>query len=587
MVDSEKPYRLHAIDNWIAITGPDEAGELLARSTNVVNHDGWWWLPASDDNCLLVEALWPISEATDNYRLLRHSLLGLSESDSKLVESWLVDVGLNPEDFCDYQRSAILIGAPAGRLYNASEPGTGKTRVALALAAIWRCRRSIVLATSSGADEWIREAGKINFPGLVEQLTGSLTDRGERLLELASSGETIIAVSSYDAFSGATKPSRSKSKRRTISLLHAAMKADLHCLILDESWKIKSPESKWTKQLLDLSKIVPRAQALSGTPVGNSSRDLFPQFKAIGAINDTLEEFEGKYVIFKPVFLGASKLQKAAGGKSVKELLSRVKSCWFRVVQEGLSGSEMPPAQPPILVTLDMSSEHRRLYDKLKSEGLAAIGQPLSLSGKPVVDIRLCQLVGGSVPMFDDLGNQSVWKPESNRKLDWLENYAKDTWLGNPSRRGIVWCRWNQDVADVTETLRRVLKRPVAAVVGAEDNFDLIDDPMCGLTLSEVKDSFNSRSYAGVQVIVAQVSKLCSSANLQAGDDAIHYTHTWSYIEWVQASYRNRRKGRSEASFTYQLCYIDSKDEDVLAAQRAKKDFALQAEVESYRDLLV
>lgn len=580
---TELPYRLHAHGEFLCATGPTDALELIQNSVTPIIHEGWWWLPATDVNCLLLEALYPVSEATDQYRETRHRLLGSSPEILNLTNTWLLNAQLNPDDYADYQKISIYLGAVAGRLYNGSEPGTGKTRVALALLAIWQCQRTLILATSSGMDEWVREASKITFPNfIIHMLTGSVLERSQQLKDLANQSQPFLAIGSYGSFSGDT---RKRVKKGRLSLLNAALGANLHCLVLDESWKVNSPDSKWTQQLLVLSASVPRIQELSGTPVGNSARDLWSQLRILGAIDDSLEDFEANHVIFETFQLGTRKLKRPKSGKRIGELLARVKHCWFRVIQEGVL-DDLPAKQEPITVTLEMAPNHRQLYDQLKSEGLAALGLPHDLSAKPVVDIRLCQLCGGSVPFWTETGEQQVWRSEDDTKLAWIRQKVQDTWLGDRSRRGIIWCRFNQDVARVTELLRS-LGIIAVAVTGPEENFDLIEDPLLGLTVSQVKDSFNSRSPTGVQVIVAQWSKLCSSANLQAGDDVIQYTSTWSYIEWTQASYRNRRRGRTTASFCYYLVYRDSKDEDVLAALYAKQDFALQVEGESYRELAI
>ena len=73
-------------------------------------------------------------------------------------------------------------------------------------------------------------------------------------------------------------------------------KGNLGLVVIDESHKIKNPESSQGKGILKLDKSVNKI-AMTGTLLVNNPYDLYSPMKLVGLINDTKWQFEKKYVI--------------------------------------------------------------------------------------------------------------------------------------------------------------------------------------------------------------------------------------------------------------------------------------------------
>lgn len=580
MTQAYAPYKLHATGEWLAVTGPDEAVAELRRSVSLTFHQGWWWLPLSQDNCTLVETVWPIAEATDGYRAARERHLGLPPELLAQWRQYISSSGLDDAQFADYQVCAIAQGYHRGRLYNASDPGTGKTRVALALAQLWGCDRSLVVVQKSIADEWVREAAKIGSSLRVEVLTGPIKERVASFKH-AKRERGLILVTNYESFSPKVTGLGRKRRVVTPAVTDGALEYEPQQLIIDESWKICKPTTKWTIELIRVADATRYAVLNTGTPVGSSSLDLWPQLRAIGHCPWTEKEFTARFVNFEKFKIGRWQKERPRGGKNLKELLAEVRSVWFRVVKEGVT--DLLPKREPQIVTLEMLPEHRKFYEKL-AKGEISVDRDDLLDNPLVSKLRLVQLCGGV--LFDHTRGELL--EFDCAKLRWLLQFAEDNWLEVPHRRAIVWHRFNDEIARVTTRLREILgHHRVVAITGDEQSWGRVSDPMLGLSLSDVKDSFNSKHPDGVQVIVCQIEKMFAGHNLQACDDSICFTHTWRYIARAQLLDRSHRLGREGQVSYYDLCYRGSKDAEILETLQKHEDFALQLHVESYRVLRV
>ncbi len=145
-----------------------------------------------------------------------------------------------------YQKTGAAFLAEHPHALLADEPGLGKTLQAIAAVEILGLKNILVVCPASVRLNWLQE---------VNECLGS------------SYGWTVIS------YNGATSPA---------ILARLAEKYD--ALILDEGHFLKTPESQRTQAIFGKSGLARRAKyiwALSGTPVLNRPRELFPVLKTL------------------------------------------------------------------------------------------------------------------------------------------------------------------------------------------------------------------------------------------------------------------------------------------------------------------
>jgi SWI/SNF-related matrix-associated actin-dependent regulator 1 of chromatin subfamily A len=150
--------------------------------------------------------------------------------------------------------------------------GLGKTAQALGWMRWAGVRRAVVVCPASVVLNWCREAERF-YPGASP--IPVLTAKDLQRLEAKAPPEPWIAVLTWDGL-----------RRMWSSLL--ALRAPPEALVADEAHYAKSPEAQRTRALMWFGSALPHRVLLSGTPMRNRPRELFPllhlldpvQFKA-------------------------------------------------------------------------------------------------------------------------------------------------------------------------------------------------------------------------------------------------------------------------------------------------------------------
>jgi hypothetical protein len=550
-----KPYSLGYVQGYIVCQGPESILRSLSHVPGAAAlSEGLLSFPASRTAFMASEAVASPTTASREYLQARATFM----NSPVIPVKTRLEEAVKP--LLDHQWQFLGFAEGKRAVLNASEQGTGKTRSAWALWKLWAPERTLIVCPKSLVNQWAAEyeaMWRVRPCALLAPLgEGSGRDRSERIGELtrnaAISGNRQVVIVNYEML---------------VTLLPAILKWAPDMLIYDESWRIKNRSAAVTKAALKLGKkLSPRTLLLTGTPIGNGVGDLWSQLRLLGedVMPDPFLIFQKAYADLYPMNLGSRVVWKEKGIADPVGLMQVLEPVWYRATKE------LCLTLPPKVrhkVRLRLPGETQAIYDRVKNNGSAELGCPLNLDGETVTMIRLQQLAGGHLPVpLDDRGREWTMQQLPCPKLEWLETFARDQLLGNPSARCIVWCRFLPEVERVHDALRQVLGLRVAAVWGQTSN-DLLED---------YKASFNSRVEDGVQVIVAQISKLAYGHNLQSCDYSIHFSHTWSYVERAQAEDRAHRHGREGAVQYFDLVAEKTIDEQIMAAMARKEDLSVR-----------
>jgi len=206
----------------------------------------------------------------------------------------------------------------------ADEPGVGKTVQVLSAVEILNLMRILVICPASVISGWIKEIIECLGEGALSRFT---------IISYNKAKEYSEVNQSYDA------------------------------LVLDEAHYLKTPDSQRTQAVFGNEKgLARRAKyvwALTGTPIPNRPRELYPVLKCLAdkyiAPYNTIEKFEQR-------FCGAywdGRGMNARGSSHMDDLFQRLNSGFMlrRTMDEVLP--QLPPAVPQI-IPFKLSEEDRR-----------------------------------------------------------------------------------------------------------------------------------------------------------------------------------------------------------------------------------
>jgi SNF2 family DNA or RNA helicase len=572
-------FRLDTSEDYktIIVTGDDFNREVAARHPQATADDAEVRIPSSRQACLMLETI-GMPDCTERYLALRRHVMrptkhalqeverkfrdGLGEVPSLLLHQW---------EFLAHHQNSLSA-------YNASEQGLGKTRMALAHIVMLGVNRILVVMPKDLAAQWEEELPNIwpdpdVQPAFFNLTKGSKKQRVEQLTRAAFSGR-------HRTQSECLVPVIVAVNYEVVNDIAAALDGFRPQLIItDEAWKIKNPTAKVTKAMIKLADLM-RSRgggftlALAGTPIGNNIGDLWSQLRFLGRhlMPMSYTAFLQRYAILKPLRLPARTIHVPVGVADPMGLMQLLDPCWFRATKA--SCLNLPP-KVRREVRLPMGPEQAELYQLVEREGVAVLGDDITLASQVVINLRLQQIAGGHRPTY--LEEEEGWEETeatvgwSTRpiddcpKVEWIRRWADTNLLSYAQTRCIVWCRFNSEVRRVAEELTDVLGegRVVTAIGGSSSE-----------ELTRHKASFNSRDPNGVQVIVAQIARLAYGHNLQAADWSIYFSPTWSYLQHAQSEDRNHRFGRDQEVNYIHLIAEGTIDEDALAALRRKEDLS-------------
>jgi len=334
----------------------------------------------------------------------------------------------------------------------------------------------------------------------------------ERLDALNSAPHNSIFVCNYQTF-------------LMKELVLAFKKLGLEAFVLDESHKIKSYNSKTTKNVLAVSKGAKYRYCLSGTPVTNSEFDIYPQSQFLdggAALGENFFIFRNKYFVDKNRNMKRSnyfpKWEIKEGAK--EEIKARMAPYCMRV--EKADCLDLPPVITQV-VDVELSEWQGRMYKSLEKDMVATFGDSVVMSDMALTNIiRMQQVVSGFC--VDTLGRHS--RMDGNR-----ETVLKELLQSIPApHKVIIWAVFKQNYYDI----RRVLK---------ELDLDFVE--LTGETPANYRDKYveRFRTEPHCRVMMANPKAAGIGINLVEAAYSIRYSRGYSLEDQLQSDARNHRAG--------------------------------------------
>ena len=564
---------------WLGAKNPDRPSD--------------WQVAATDFSALITYFIWPKNkilyvndEARTHFQFL---VLRFAQQTkrAKMAANFKINNVMPPvpPDFVqhsewplsDYQIVATLMGVGHESLALFMDPGTGKTPCGVAITCLESARlkaglkgkarmmRVLVVCPKQVRTNWVEEFRKFTVvPGKTTIIKGGPLKRVKLLTHAAKSEDDCafsVAIIGFD-----TVP----------STIEALLLGTWDLIIVDESHKIKGARTDRYLELVKLRERSDQRIIFTGTPIGNSVNDLWPQleFLAHGLSGFTskqeFKKFHGKYVKLKD---GAgNSVEKLVGLTNVPLLQERLSRVAFFITEEEAK-LKLPDIVPDIW-EVEMSEHQSTCYKALASQLAIEIKAEIAGDRKQLVAnhvltklLRLGQITSGYIHWNKNIDPDTgdVITPERTERF--AEIPKRDAVLeiiaSEPVESKIViWCIGKEEIKILDEALteKGIVHGCYYGKTSDKDreemkqrfNLDptfkvLIANPQCaseGLNLHgyDVNDPERFNTYAG---------------------RVIYYSQNWSFIDRYQCSKRTNRRGSRMPVKETDLMHAGTIDEEI------------------------
>jgi len=437
---------------------------------------------------------------------------------------------------------------PYGAVFH--EQGLGKSKIAVDIILYWletHVVDTVILVAKKGLIEnWKRELGRHSY--LSPRVLSS--NRRDNYFVLNSPARIILTH--YEAV-------RAEQAR-----LKLFLKARKVAVVLDESTKIKNPESDITKAFFDLAPLFVRRVILTGTPVANRPYDLWAQIYFLDqgkALGTKFAEFKREYDLSNNMAHDPAAQRQFE--RSLQDVRGKLSA--FSVRENKNSKFIQLPAKSVQTVWVDWEPTQYDLYLQYR-DSLGAIVVKEGIPSEDRADdllkrlLRLVQIA--SNPKLVDSGynhDPGKWTV----LVDLLDQIRAQ------HQKAIVWTTFT----DNADWLKARLNYLGAAAVHG------------GMTMDDRNRSVQKfLESEDCKVLVATPGAAKEGLTLTVANHVIFFDRSFSLDDYLQAQDRIHRVSQTRECFVYNLMMQDSVDGwiDVLlhakrmAAQLAQGDISLE-----------
>ena len=334
-------------------------------------------------------------------------------------------------------------------------------------------------------------------------------------------------------------------------------------VILDESTKIKNPDSSITQAAFALAPLFRKRVIMTGTPVANRPYDIWAQVYFLDqgkSLGRDFSSFKSEADITNRLY--NNHLERDKFESLLNHIFSRISA--FTIRETKNSGTVHLPEKEYHTVYTDWEPRQHSMYNQIREEMRAVIikeGVPTE-DRSDVVLKRLLRLVQiASNPSLVDQGYSAM-----PGKYDTLCELVSD--VCSRGEKCIIWTSFVQNA--------NWLSRELARFGTAKVHGDLA----IAVRNKEVSRFMADQS---VKLLVATPGAAKEGLTLTAANHVIYYDRVFSLDDYLQSQDRIHRISQTRKCFVYLLIMRDSIDEWIdlllrakhLAAQLAQGDISL------------
>lgn len=416
------------------------------------------------------------------------------------------DVELNAS-LRPYQENGIAQGIALRRLIIGDEQGLGKTLQSIGVIVgieqkgepAFPC---LVVCPSSTKINWKREWEKFsNKKAMI------LDDRNKsnwhRYFEAKMAQVFIVNYESLRKFFVLKMPDKKNKESTSSDIIMDDRINILKSIIIDESHRLKDPNTQQTRISLRIANGKPNRILLSGTPVVNKPIDLFPQLAILGQLNrfGGVKGFKQRYC------------DGGNGATNLKELNWLLnKYCFFRREKVDVAKDLPEKQRQTILCEISNRNEYNKAINDftqyLKDNGCSDKEVAKKLRGE--ILIRMLELK----------------RISAKGKINEAKEFISDT-ISNGEKL-IVFCNLHQ----IVDELKSIF--PKAVTVTGRDS---IEQKQASI------DSFQNNP--DIKLIICNIKAAGVGITLTASSRVAFIEYPWTYADCVQCEDRAHRIGQT------------------------------------------
>jgi len=333
--------------------------------------------------------------------------------------------------------------------------------------------------------------------------------------------------------------------------------------ILDESTKIKNPDSNLTRAFFNLAPLFKKRIIMSGLPVANRPYDIWSQIYFLDRgehLGESFSEFKNNHDLTNT--LEDDEVLKEIFENYLSNIWESIADFSIRETKKS-SGIELPRKTINIIYT-DWEHNQFELYRRIQQEFSAIVikeGIPTEDASDDLLKrlLRLVQVASNPALVDESYTNNPG-------KLQYLEDLVDDI-LRN-KEKCIIWSSFTDNVDFLHEFFQAYGACKVHGKLSYDQRNQAIDK------FKENKDN---------KILVATQGSAKEGLTLTVANHTIFYDRTFSLDDYLQSQDRIHRISQTKPCFVHNLIMQDSIDEWVdvlltakhLAAQLAQGDITL------------
>ena len=426
------------------------------------------------------------------------------------------------------------------------EVGTGKSLLAVNFArnkflSYGRRLRTIIFCPNvvlyNWIEEWVQnsELDRSNF--LV------LDQPGKKRAELIRQNPGKIFITNYESLN--------------IEPFKQALTAwEPELIIWDESQKLKDITTDRVKHAKKIAELAKHRIILSGTPILNSTMDIFSQYYCM----DLGETFGKNFYTFRSTYFTDKNARMPSHAHfpnwipkptMQKELQEKIAAKSAVVTQEVLNLPELEK----IVCKVRLDNKQKYNYEKMRKDLVIYLNDKACVANLALTKaLRLLQIVSGFYKMDDD----TIIRMHPNPRLTALKELLD---LHTPVKKVLIWAVFKQNYQDISELCDRMGLKYVI---------------ITGDTKPKVRQQYIDQftNDPETKVFIGHPTSAGIGCNLTSSPMAIFYSRTFSLEQYEQANGRHNRNGAQkwDKLFTIDLVAEDTIDEQVLEALKEKRN---------------
>lgn len=433
------------------------------------------------------------------------------------------------------------------------EQGLGKTKIALDIALYWISQKEIdtvLIVTKKGLiKNWQEETKTHSF--LHPKVLGN--NRTSNFYVFNST--TRLIITNYETISLEKSRFKLFLKSRNVGI------------IIDESAKLKNPESKITQDFFELSSLFIRKIIMTGTPVANRPYDIWSQIYFLDkgkSLGDDYKEFKSKSDLSNE--LASNTEKRIEFEKFISKIFERINN--FSIRETKKSAKIILPDKIYHNVWTMFTPEQKKMYDKLRKELYIEL---IKDDKKKIDDVssvlkRILRLeqITSNPKMLDETVD---FKSGKEKEIKFL---VKEI-IGR-EEKVIIWTNYIYNV----EYLKKIFSDYDAVTISGS------------MSIEQRNESVKRFKNGPAKVLIATPQSAKEGLTLTVANNAIFYDRGFSLDDYLQAQDRIHRISQAKDCNIYNIMIRGSIDEwiDKLLNAKEKAAALVQNDIskEDYND---